>query len=298
MNRYQYDPEVAAQKARNREIFQETLRIMREGQYTLPSGETVALPSLDPMIAGSECVQTELPVVQRQRLRFDTELAVDNKDCVSVAHILVGEGYSPCLLNFASAGHPGGGVENGARAQEESICRRSTLVGSLYCFSEDYSAHYGFPHKSGNNYPISGRYSAIYSPEVTFFRYGNDCEFLEEPFQCAVITCAALNLGGRYELRLNPDGSMPEEARSITADKIRTIFRLALLHGHDSLVLGAFGCGAFCNPPEEIAELFKSVLEEDEFQNRFHLIVFAILEDHNSRGRNFETFRRILDNTI
>jgi uncharacterized protein (TIGR02452 family) len=47
-------------------------------------------------------------------------------------------------------------------------------------------------------------------------------------------------------------------------------------------VLGAFGCGAFRNPPRHMAELFKEVFQEREFQNRFPFVIFAILSDHNS----------------
>lgn len=46
-----------------------------------------------------------------------------------------------------------------------------------------------------------------------------------------------------------------------TLSKMRTIFRIGLYHGHDALVLGAFGCGAFKNPPSQIAGLFKKVMD-------------------------------------
>lgn len=45
-------------------------------------------------------------------------------------------------------------------------------------------------------------------------------------------------------------------------NKIRTIFRIGLIHGHDSLVLGALGCGAFRNPPRHVARLFHEVMDE------------------------------------
>lgn len=67
---------------------------------------------------------------------------------------------------------------------------------------------------------------------------------------------------------------------------------MGLRHGHDSLVLGAFGCGAFKNPPEEISEIFKAVLGEEEFRDRYRLTVCAIINDHNSNGRNVEAFRK------
>lgn len=44
--------------------------------------------------------------------------------------------------------------------------------------------------------------------------------------------------------------------------KMRTIFRIGLLHHHNSLVLRGLGCGAFRNPPAHIARLFHEVMVE------------------------------------
>ena len=102
---------------------------------------------------------------------------------------------------FLRAGHPGGGVETGVRAQEETICRRSTLTCSLYSFDPTYAHRYGYPLQLGNHYPIISDFSAIYSPGVTVFRKGLDCLFMEEPYDVAVVTCAAQNLNGKYPIR-------------------------------------------------------------------------------------------------
>jgi uncharacterized protein (TIGR02452 family) len=64
---------------------------------------------------------------------------------------------------------------------------------------------------------------------------------------------------------------------------MRTIARIAGKYDHDALVLGAFGCGAFRNPPDDIAALFHEVFEEGEFAGRFRVVVFAIIDDNNSR---------------
>ena len=73
-----------------------------------------------------------------------------------------------------------------------------------------------------------------------------------------------------------------------TKNKIRTILRIALEHRHDALVLGALGCGAFANPPAQVARIFHEVFEEPEFKDQFKKVVFAILDDVNSR-RNSST---------
>lgn len=63
-----------------------------------------------------------------------------------------------------------------------------------------------------------------------------------------------------------------------TRGQIRTVFRVGLDRGHDCLILGAWGCGAFKNPVPVIAGLFKEVSEEPEFKNRYRAILFACLE--------------------
>ena len=115
---------------------------------------------------------------------------------------------------------------------------------------------------------------------------------MEDPYDVAVVTCAALNLNGKHPIKLTPDGHMPQAAIDITRNKIRTVFRIGLTYGHDSLVLGAFGCGAFRNPPAEIARLFHDVMEEPEFKDKFKLITFSIIEDHNSNNANLMAFRK------
>ena len=288
-----FDPEIAKRKALNVHIFAETTAIIQHGWYTTPSGHHINL-FMGEMDGFSSCYKEELPAVDAPKVDGGTAVMVENNDCLVAAQRLVRQGYRPALLNFASASHPGGGVETGARAQEETICRRSTLTRSIYGFDRKYASRYGYPYRPGNNYPLDNlSFSAIYSPGVTVFREGRDCAFMQEPYDVAVITCAALNLGGRYSLKLTPDRRMPEKARDITRDKVRTIFRIALLHGHDSLVLGAFGCGAFKNPPREMAAIFHEVLEDAEFKDRFRLVTFAIIEDHNSDSRNYRAFKEV-----
>lgn len=70
----------------------------------------------------------------------------------------------------------------------------------------------------------------------------------EEPFRTAIISI----------------GAPTNESEDVMRDKIRTLYRIALLNGHDSLVLG----------PE--SALFKATLEEKEFKGKFHTLVFTV----------------------
>ena len=76
-------------------------------------------------------------------------------------------------------------------------------------------------------------------------------------------------------------------------EKIRTILRIAAHEGRRNLVLGAFGCGAFGNPPTAVAGFFKDVLQEIEFRGRFEVVWFAVIE--RSGSQNFAIFKDALD---
>ena len=91
-----------------------------------------------------------------------------------------------------------------------------------------------------------------------------------------------ISVAGKNRPDLTPDGLIAPHHVPAICDKIRTILRIGLAHQHDALVLGALGCGAFCNPPAHVARLFHEVLSEPEFYQKFRRITFAIIDDHNA----------------
>ena len=212
-----------------------------------------------------------------------------NADCMDVAEQLIAQGYKPAILNLASAKRPCGGWDAGMGAQEESLCFSSTLSQSLYQFGDP---KYKNVRDSGVTvreigYPHDINYGGIYSPGVTFFRNNISKYFTlrDKSFKCDVITVAALCFNGKShyagvnELSYRAeDGGFTPEGREIMLNEIRTIFRLGVEHGNDAIVAGALGCGAYALLPSAVAPLFRIVLEEPEFKNKFKLVVFAILE--------------------
>ena len=157
------------------------------------------------------------------------------------------------MLNLADLHTPGGLVEYGSGAQEENLCRRSNLIQSLYQFSRariDQHPDLGLI-QSADQYPMDERYGGVYSGIVTFFRGPESAGSMleDKPYNIPVISVAALSGPD-----IGPDGMMSAKDANITLDKIRTIFRIAYAHGHDSLVLSVYG--AFANPPAHIAKLF------------------------------------------
>ena len=83
--------------------------------------------------------------------------------------------------------------------------------------------------------------------------------------------------------------------RKLMNNKIHTILSIALANGHDSLVLSAFGCGAYGCPPNQVAHMFLEKLLSGDFCGKFKKVVFAIIEDHNSNGQNYRAFANVFN---
>jgi uncharacterized protein (TIGR02452 family) len=195
--------------------------------------------------------------------------------------MMIDKGENPVVLNLASRRNPGGGVVTGAGAQEEYLFRCSNYFRSLYQFAH-YADLYNLEFRE-ERYPLDRNFGGIYSPGVTIFKGKEKDGYprLEKPWDASFIAVAAINSPPLIKDR---DGIywLSDEAVKEVKNKIRTIFRIAIINGHTQLVLGAFGCGAFKNPPHHIAKLFHEVLDEEEFFSSFTHIVFSITDNHNS----------------
>lgn len=287
-----------AKRALLTKVFMHNLDIFRDGAYRTESDKVVTLPVSGTFVDESEMFSAPI-VLPNQFKSTDTDLCVLNVDCILATRDLVEQGYNPALLNMASLYHPGGGVLTGSSAQEEDLCRRSNLAISLYQFSLP-GGRYGDladmvrVKRRAERYPMDNTYGGIYSPDITFFRGTRDEGYvlLDEPFKAAVISVASLNYNPKHGHNQLDDGNIPESDKPILKEKIRTILRIGALKKHDSLVLGALGCGAFCTPPAQMAHLFHQVLDEPEYRGRFKKIVFAIIDSPSSN--NYKPFLKEL----
>lgn len=184
------------------------------------------------------------------------------------------------VLNFANPYEPGGGVKRGARAQEECLCRCSNLYNVLA--TEDMAQFYYQWHKQNTNYLFSDR--VIYSPDIHIIK-SDDYQLLASPFSVDVITCAA---------PYNVYGFDRELLKSTYESRITNILEAAIDNDVDTIVLGAFGCGVFHNPPELMAEAFKEILINKGYYKFFENVVFAII-NANIFDRNFAIFQEIFE---
>lgn len=289
--------------AAQKEVYAENNRLFRKWR---DGDSAIGFGDYQSFLDGTKLYKNEFNVGDIGTVFSTTETGCINMDCVDLAEFLINKEYNPAILNLASATKPGGGYSDGLSAQEESLCRSSNLNLSLYQYG---NPKYKNIRESGVTtreigYPLNMNYGGIYTPNVTFFRYGksNFYELRKHSFKCDVITVAALSFNGRSDYSdidelsyRSANGGFTPEGEEIMLNKIRTIFRMGVEHGKNALVLGAFGCGAYKCPPDEVARQFRMVMEEPEFKDKFRLVVFAILESnrkpHGVNGK-FEPFYR------
>lgn len=196
-----------------------------------------------------------LPAVGSERFE-ETRITVANETTLGASRRLADAGLNPLALNFANGVTPGGGFLGGARAQEEVLCRSSALYSTIEG-DPMYAAHRKRPREDSSDW-------AIYSPNVPMFRTDAGLE-LERPWLLSVVTCAA---------PYAPAIGQPE-SRNLLRQRIHRVLAIAQAYRHSTLVLGAWGCGAFANDLRLTAIDFREALE-NEFDGAFAEIVFAI----------------------
>ena len=162
------------------------------------------------------------------------------------------------LLDFASFTNPGGGYDRGAWAQEEALCSESTLFNVL----REQKSWYAQNRSRNINCELY-RNRGLAVPKVRFEREGYHS-------YADVIVVAAPNARRARENYKIDDKTLVASMR----DRIRFCLAIADDLGHEKLVLGAFGCGAFGWDASVVAPLFL-----EELASGTHVakqVVFAI----------------------
>jgi len=187
--------------------------------------------------------------------------------------------YGTCfaVLNMANAYIPGGGYIEGMMAQEENMFRRTDCHFSITSAEYDESIE---QYTSAMTELLSAKYEVVYldkeHPRVCIRGSEN-----RQADDLGYEWLAEEDIFPFYELRASAQdlrdglGFNPSEARQRIIAQLETLQITGIRHA----VLGAFGCGAFQNPPEEVANIYK---EEIEIRaDNFDLIVFAIFSTGN-----------------
>mgnify|MGYP000201654300 FL=1 len=266
--------------------------------------------SVDCMNGNSRLQQAIKKSVNKQKLYLEAEkidvpdrkglsckTIVSTKRSFEAASVYARVGKKVAVLNFASSTNPGGGVTHGSSAQEECLCRCSTLYPCLnidMMWNKFYKPH----RKAGN--PLYND-DCLYTPEVIVFK--SDISFPERMtekdwYQVDVITCAAPNLRDMPSNLMNPfAGNAPADIEDdglyeLHLQRLERVFRVAAVNGAEVLILGAFGCGAFCNPPAVVARAFKAV--QEKYASYFETIEYAVFcGGHETK--NYDTFCEVFE---
>lgn len=231
---------------------------------------------------------------------FSARISVVPTDSFTTAHSLslelqkLGVAEKVLVLNLANGTTPGGGVSYGSFSQEENLFRRSnyfmTLLQDLYPISSGKG-------KKDND-------ALLYSPTITVFKDEN-YNLMTNPFQVSCIAAAAafkpkkiivendVNIDSKNKKTRKVERFASAHDKEIMKKKIDSIFRIAILHKHRNLVLGALGCGAYHNPVDDVIELFNDAIQQ--FDMFFDNIIFAV---RSHKDGNYEAFNDGISSTF
>ena len=273
----------------NIRIFEETMQLIKKDRSLSAcvkesQKNTVVYPALKlsplPQGKGKSCVVT---VTKRRSF----EAALNANHAYPAKRI--------CVLNFASATNPGGGVKKGSSAQEESLCRCSTLYPVLntdHLWKEFYK-----PNREKHD-PLHSD-DCIYTPGIVICRTDdNRSRLLDigDRVSVDIITCAAPNLRNKPGNAFNPEYGKSiklslEEQYNLHLSRAKHIMRTAACNNAEILILGAFGCGAFENDPRPVASAMNDALKE--YGNHFTSVEFAVYCTERDT-RNYSIFSKII----
>lgn len=193
--------------------------------------------------------------------RSETQYVVSGKRGFEAAKAY--KGKKVAVLNFAN-NHSVGGAPFSAGAQEESLCRCSTLYPCLQTMQLIFYDRHKHQYDK-REIDHMGNDDLIYTPDVVVFKTDERTEPIRpemmppsEWYKVDVITCAAPELwhGNR----------MPSDYEQRIGRRIKRILDVAAKEGVEVLILGKWGCGAFRNPSDVMAKAFMAQLKNYSFE--------------------------------
>lgn len=255
-------------------VIEDTLQLCKDNQ--------VIKDSVNKSIVRQQLI-LEGDVVKCNHGNKDTRIVVSKDRSFEAASKYAGK--KVCVLNFASATNPGGGVLHGSTAQEECLCRISTLYP---CINELNDRFHYVHRKMLHNGKMNTLYNndCIYTPDVLVFKSDTRVPKImseDKWFKVDVITCAAPNLRNY--------GSLSEDKlEKIHLERCNRILDIACSHGSEVIILGAFGCGAFGNDPRIVAQGMKQAVVSH--YGDFDIVEFAIYCSPWDQ-ENYEVFKNV-----
>lgn len=269
---------------RLRAIAQDNERFIAVGHYDHPTTGRVPLGDAVRAAADSTRTHHQIDLTASPVTHRPTRFEVTPESSLGAAARCHGDNSGIVgVLNFASARNPGGGYLNGAKAQEEDLCRCSALYTCLLRAPEFYAAH-----RASSDLRYSDR--VISSPGVPVFR-DEEFRLLSEPYPVTFLTSAAPNTGQLARRAPERLAEIPE----LLIARAAQVLAAAQQSHVDELVLGAWGCGVFGNSPADVAQAFAAHLGPGgRFDSAFDRVVFAIVDRTHDQS-TLAAFRAVFD---
>ena len=274
-------------RERNVEVFNDTLDVIKNSEKLAKS--------LEETLKNQKLILANEKIENKSNDRSnDAKVVLSKKRTLEAASAY--KGKEVCVLNFASATNPGGGVTRGSNAQEECICRCTDLY--LCLNTDEFMDKFYGRHRKARN-PIYND-DIIYSPGVDVIKSDTvDPKLMDEKdwYKVNVLTCAAPNLRSDPSNEMNPGAYdkavklSDEEYVKILESRVRKIYEVASSFNNDVLILGAFGCGAFQNPPHLVAKVFNKVMQD--YIKKFEVIEYAIY-CRDFETKNYDEFKKVI----
>lgn len=273
------------------EMLDETLRICGQGYYEI-NGERKNLKLTKDRMQQIKVYLPDDITGLKADISLDSdsmpETACENMDSFAMARNLDAKHLSNkhvLVLNLANAVHPGGGVRRGAHAQEEELCRKSSLLLSLE--SKTAKRYYDY---NWSIHTFLGSDAVMITPEVEIIR-DEKGHLLADSTVVSVMTCAAPNI------RNGMEGMTDSAYKAMLYNRITAMLAVAASEGYEVMVLGAFGCGAFRNDANTVAGLFHKAIKGFSYKGKssgelFRMISFAVLDRGWHDYYNFNSFDR------
>ena len=229
------------------------------------------------MVAEEEKI--DLPICEAS----ETKYCVSGKRSFEAAKAF--KNKKVAVLNYAN-NHSIGGAPYFSGAQEESLCRCSTLLPCLQAMKEPfYQRHIDMYNKGQMD--NMGNDDLIYTPDVVVFKTDVRTDPIypqmmdsDDWYTVNVITCAAPVL--------SDPANRPENYEDIMRARIRKILDVAAKEGNEVIILGAWGCGAFKNPIEIVAKVFVELVRNYDFE----IVEFALATTNDVRSSAFARYLR------
>lgn len=235
-------------------------------------------------VTHTQCMATRVQGRGRDpEITFSTMTTAD-----ALYHFAMKERRRVCGLNFANGVDVGGGYKNGAMAQEEDLCRR---IPNLYTslFQAKQAGLYPFGPGTASSSSSPGKYcDVLWTPRCVLARLGEEGGFdlLRADRQASVglVAAAAPNLAFANPPDLHD--------RNLMENAVKTILIAPRLMDPEvsTIVLGAWGCGAFGGNASEICSLFCAALVESRLGRLYQEVHFAIPEGSDNNLSVFKDF--------